>query len=232
MKGIIFVLHGRKKTIASANLKVVEKIASKLTLPYEIGLLEGEFQTLEAAIHSLERKAVTAIVFVPILLFPATHAKEDLPERAEKAIKEKIPYQILPTLGTTKAIKNHLIQAIRQASFPEAEVVLISHGTPHYSEPFQQLTELAKEIQTVLNLPVYPACYHGDHQYSELLKTKEHPLIIQRLFLSEGYLAKKIKQEIIESRNDEDILLPTLQDSDALAAAIIERLEEAECIQS
>ena len=57
-------------------------------------------------------------------------------------------------------------------------------------------------------------------------------MIIQRLFLTEGYLAKKIKNELIEQRGTTDIFLPTMQNSAALVAAISERIEEIQCIQS
>ena len=56
-------------------------------------------------------------------------------------------------------------------------------------------------------------------------------MIIQRLFLTEGYLSKKIKNDILEQRGARDVLLPTMQDSEALVSAIIERIEEIPCIQ-
>ena len=53
MIGIIFVLHGRKNKLSVANFSGIEAATKHLTLPYEIGLLEGEHQTLEMAIQSL-----------------------------------------------------------------------------------------------------------------------------------------------------------------------------------
>ena len=52
MIGIIFVLHGRKNKLSVANFSGIEAATKHLTLPYEIGLLEGEHQTLEMAIQS------------------------------------------------------------------------------------------------------------------------------------------------------------------------------------
>ena len=41
MIGIIFVLHGRKNKLSVANFSGIEAATKHLTLPYEIGLLEG-----------------------------------------------------------------------------------------------------------------------------------------------------------------------------------------------
>lgn len=232
MKGIVFVLHGRKNKLSTANLALIEKTAPRLTAPYEIGLLEGEHQTLEQAVHSLLAKQVEEIIFLPVLLFPATHAKEDLPQRAAALLEGKLPYQLLETLGTTRAVSEFLIQQIQQTEKPDREVLLIAHGTPHYEEPYQQLKQLAETISQAVGQAVHPANYHGEHLYQEVLSQHPEPLIIQRLFLTEGYLAKKIKEEILQQRGTIDQLLPTLQDQPALEAAMIERLEEVACIQS
>ena len=232
MKGFIFVLHGRKNKLSTANLALIEKTAPRLTVPYEVGLLEGEHQTLEEAIQSLLAKQVEEILFLPVLLFPATHAKEDLPQRAAALLDGKLPYQLLDTLGTTCAVREYLIQQIQQAKLPERNVLLIAHGTPHYEEPYLQLKQLAEKVSQAVGQVVYPAHYHGEHLYQEVLAQHPEPLIIQRLFLTEGYLAKKIKEEILQQRGTIDQLLPTLQEQSALEAAMIERLEEFACIQS
>ncbi|MBO0451243.1 sirohydrochlorin chelatase [Candidatus Enterococcus murrayae] len=231
MVGIIFVLHGRKNKLSSANVSVVEKAAEHLKIPYELGLLEGMQQTLEEAIQSLLNQQVTEIVFLPVLLFPATHAKEDLPERAEKAIEKQVPYHILPTLGTTDAVEDFLVQQIHSVEDSRAEVLLVAHGTPRSPEPFQQLEQIAKKVERKVKRRVYPSNYYGDHSYQSVLKRHSEPMIIQRLFLTEEYLSKKIKNEIREQREVRDVLLPTMQDSEALVSAIIERIEEIPCIQ-
>ena len=65
MIGIIFVLHGRKNKLSVANFSGIEAATKHLTLPYEIGLLEGEHQTLEMAIQSLLSRQVSEIIFLP-----------------------------------------------------------------------------------------------------------------------------------------------------------------------
>lgn len=232
MIGIIFVLHGRKNKISTANLAVIEEVGKKLKYPYEIGLLEGEFQTFEDAVHSLLNLSVTKIVFLPVLLFPATHANEDIPDRAKKLLEGKLPYQILSTLGTTKAVERFIVEQIHSIEDTNAEVLLIAHGTSHYSEPSQQLEQIAQRVEQRVRRKVYSAGYYGEYSYQQILKEHKSSMIIQRLFLTEGYLAKKIKNELIEQRGTTDIFLPTMQNSAALVAAISERIEEIQCIQS
>lgn len=224
MIGIIFVLHGRKNKLSVANFSGIEAATKHLTLPYEIGLLEGEHQTLEMAIQSLLSRQVSEIIFLPVLLFPATHANEDLPKRVQKALNKQVPYQILPTLGTTHAVEKFLLQQVTSVKDSRAEVLLIAHGTPHYQEPFKQLAQIASKLERQLGRRVYPADYYGEHPYLPILEKHSEPMIIQRLFLTEGYLARKIKNNIIEHRGAQDILLPTMQDSAALVSAILERL--------
>lgn len=225
MIGIIFVLHGRKNKLSVANFSGIEAATKHLTLPYEIGLLEGEHHTLEMAIQSLLSQQVSEIIFLPVLLFPATHANEDLPMRAQKVLNNKqVPYQILPTLGTTRAVEKFLFQQISSVEDSRSEVLLVAHGTPHYQEPYKQLEQIASKLEKQLERKVYPAGYYGDYTYPHILEKHSEAMIIQRLFLTEGYLAKKIKKEIIERRGEQDILLPTMQDSAALVSAILERL--------
>lgn len=227
MQGIIFVLHGRKKQRTTANQQLLETLGNSLALPFQITMLEGSEQTLEETIPLFLNKGITEIIFVPILLFPATHAKEDLPQRAKKIIGKQRPYRILPTLGTTEAIRSYLIQQITVSQYPEREVLLIAHGTPHYQTPYLQLNQLAQEIQQQTSRRIYAKQYLGEACYQTFLQQERpKPLVIQRLFLTEGHLAKKIKEEITSQRGTIDFFLPTLQDQPVLAQAIIERLEE------
>ncbi|MFZ2424391.1 MAG: hypothetical protein WAW72_00345, partial [Trichococcus flocculiformis] len=58
----------------------------------------------------------------------------------------------------------------------------------------------------------------------------EHPYIVQRLFFTDGYLAKKIGVWF-ENNRPQDVLLEQLLDAEAVHAALKERLEDAGCIR-
>lgn len=226
-KGIIFVLHGRKEKFSTKNMKLVDSVIAELpfAISGKVGLLEGEQQTIENAMQELLTEKVEKIIFVPVLLFPATHTREDLPERIEAFLHDAVSYQILETLATTKAVERFLIRTIQAAGVDDRRaVLLIAHGTPHYEEPNEQLKKLAKIIEQKVAVQVYIANHIGQQTYLEFLEGYPKSLLIQPLFLTEGFLTDKIKTTIQTARGQKDTFLPTLQDSDELKAAILERV--------
>lgn len=226
-KGILFVFHGRKNKISTANLQVTEAFAG-LSYPTAIGYLEGDYQKLEDALGELSQQ-VNEIVIVPFLLFPATHYLDDLPERVEAVLGEKVSYRILSTLGKTKAIYQFLLEQGRLALLkqPKTKLLLVIHGSPHYQEPDEELAEIAEQLQEELQTEVIASSYLGKPDFKEILSEEKEAMIIQRIFLSEGYLATKIVDWIKENRTQTDVLLPTLENSSALEKAVSELLEQA-----
>lgn len=225
-KGILFVFHGRKNKISTANLKVAEAF-KELPYPTAVGYLEGEYQKLENALHELKEQA-DEIVIVPFLLFPATHYLDDLPERVESVLGESKTYRILSTLGKTEAVYQFLLAQGKNAlkANPERKLLLVIHGSPHYTEPDDELKEIAERLEAELESPVAASSYLGKPDFKELLAEEKEPVIVQRIFLSEGYLATKIADWIKENRSQEDKLLPTLENSPALKQAVSELLEQ------
>ncbi|MBC1482145.1 hypothetical protein HCJ58_00855 [Listeria sp. FSL L7-1509] len=228
-KGIVFVLHGRKEKFSTKNMKLVDSVIAELPFAIlgKVGLLEGEQQTIEHAMQELLAEKVKNIIFVPVLLFPATHAREDLPERIEAFLHDAVSYQILETLATTKAVERFLVRTIQAANVEDKRaVLLIAHGTPHYEQPYEQLKKLARTVEQGVAVDVYTANHIGQQTYLEFLEDYSKSLLIQPLFLTDGFLTDKIKTTIQTERGTKDTFLPTLQDSDELKAAILERVHE------
>lgn len=227
-KGVIFVLHGRKDRVVQTNITAVQQAASKLTVPFDIGFLEGKKQTLEDSIVQLASKGCKEFIFLPVLLFAATHVKIELPLRAGKVLPQDAVATYLEPLGTTHAVLRFLAEQLKgQPQLLPQAVLLIAHGTPHFDEPFSQLEEIAQKLTLISGRKVYPANYHGKHLYTEILQQLPEPLIIQRLFLTDGFLPTKIKQDILAKRKVKDTILPTLADSVAVVKAILERLADS-----
>lgn len=224
-KGVIYVLHGRKDRITSANLDVLQRVSDKLTIPSTIGYLEGDHQTLEMAIRELQAQ-VDDIIFIPVLLFPATHALEDLPQRIAATLDKHKPFSIAPTLATSQAIIDFYIAQTKHAllEYPTYNTLIIAHGTPHYDLPHQQLVEICQKISQHVPCEVFCANHHGQHTYQEFLSTYDAPLMIQPLFLTNGYLVNKIFNNIHQLRGDKDVYLSSLEGSEALYLAILERI--------
>lgn len=237
MKGIVFVLHGRRDRIAKANLEAVEKLASLLDqagILHRVGLLEGTYQTLETALHELLSAGVSEFTLVPVLLFAATHVKEDLPQRARQTLGAA-PVQILEPLGTTVAIYQALKDSLAAGftEYPTRRGLLIAHGTPHYSEPNRQLQVIAENLSADLGHKVIGVNYLGAANYLELLaEFPAEAFVIQPFFLTEGQLVAKITEQIRTGHGTFDRVLPTLESSPAVTAALKERLVSAGCIPS
>lgn len=228
MKGIIFVLHGRRHKITPANLSIVDQVGVASGHPYAIGFLEGTEGTLEEAVMTLRDAAVTEFVCQPVLLFAATHVLEDLPQRVGAVLHKSETAIFLAPLGTTKAIADHLAESFQTAMAKVPyEGLLIAHGTPHYSEPAAQLVDLATALTQRLGRQVTAANHLGEGPYQEFVRQYQAPLVVARLFLTEGYLAGKIKATVQELHPYPDIFLPTLENTPTLAKALQERLVAA-----
>ena len=122
--GILYVLHGRKTSIPLKLLNIVKEFSDTLDLLQAIGMLEGQQQTLESAVTLLEEQAVEKIVVVPVLLFPATHAREDIPQRMQASAS--VPFEICETSAArSKALGSNSCREEQQVGRP----VLPSHVT-------------------------------------------------------------------------------------------------------
>ncbi|MBO0448156.1 hypothetical protein JZO76_01265 [Enterococcus sp. MJM12] len=227
-KGVIFVLHGRQDHIVKTNIAAIEQAARAVSVPFAIGFLEGKHQTLEDSIAKLVAKGCQEFIFLPVLLFAATHVKVELPMRAGAVLPKEAIATYLEPLGTTHAVLRFLAEQLAaQPKLLPQSVLLIAHGTPHFLEPYAQLAEIAQKLTLISGRKVYPANYHGEHLYTAVLNQIPTPLIVQRLFLTEGFLPTKIKQDIVTKRGTKDTILPTLADSPAVVAAILERLADS-----
>lgn len=228
MKGILYVLHGRRKgRLSKEVLSLAERLPQLTALQSEVVFLEGEEDTLEIGVEKLAGM-VAQLIVVPILLFPATHAQIDLPERLAKLA---IPYQILPTLGTTEAVYQQVLQGVKSVSAEKtASVLLIAHGTTHFAEPQQQLEAIAERLSLELGITVLTGNHLGEPNFKNVLATQEKSLIVVPLFLSPSFLYRNIKASVRELRGEQDQILPALTVATNLEA-VKERLGDAGCIQ-
>lgn len=226
--GILYVLHGRKTSIPQKLYNIVKGFTDTLALPQAIGMLEGQQQTLEDAVKTLEEQLVDKIIVLPVLLFPATHAREDVPERMKACAA--VPFEICATLGTTRSVYDWLKKRLQIATalYPTLPVMLVAHGTTHYSEPGEQLERIAAALRADLGREVFATNHLGEPHYQAI--SGENPYIVQRLFFTDGYLAKRIGGWFEEKR-PQDVLLEQLLDTEAVHAALDERLEDMGCIQ-
>lgn len=239
MKGIVFVLHGRRDRIAKSNFEAVAQLApvlKKANLPYRIGLLEGEHQTLETALTELVEAGVDDFTLVPLLLFAATHVNQDLPKRTREILGEtsEVAVTVLAPLGTTEAIYQELKTRLATglAAHPESSGILLPHGTSHYPEPDAELQQIVSRMSQELQRQIVGVNYIGANGYQDFLTAHQtESFVIQPFFLTHGHLVEKISHWIAKN-HPAAVMLPTLEDSPVLVQALTERLVTAGCIPS
>ena len=141
-----------------------------------------------------------------------------------------VPFEICETLGTTKAVYDWLKDRLQEAAetHPTFPIMLVAHGTTHYPEPGEQLERIAAALRSDLGRDVFATNHLGEPHYQAI--SGELPYIVQRLFFTDGYLAKKIGFWF-EKNRPQDVLLEQLLDAEAVHKALKERLEDAGCIR-
>ncbi|PJM72506.1 transcriptional regulator [Bifidobacterium primatium] len=226
--GYLYVLHGRRGKIPESNLELLGDFIRDAGQTGRIAFLEGDEQTLEDGIRALQADN-DHLVIVPVLLYSATHMRWDIPQRTREVIDPNVTLEVTEPLATTKAVHDYLVDLLGKAvkEYPGRKVLLVAHGTPHFPEPFEQLTELAEDVEHRIGVPIICTNHIGSPRIEDTLTHPEAqgPLIVERLFLTDGRLANKIKARV-EALNDDTVFLPTMEDDPVIVDAIKERLAE------
>ncbi|MBT1173068.1 hypothetical protein JS528_06830 [Bifidobacterium sp. MA2] len=225
----LYVLHGRRGKIPESNLELLAGFIADEGQLGRIAFLEGDEQTLEDGIRDLQgRPGVDHLAIVPVLLYSATHIRWDIPERSAKVLDPSITVTVTEPLAGTAAVERYLERTLGAAvtAFPGRRVLLIAHGTPHFPEPFEELKELASRVGRTIGVEVVPTNHVGHPTIEETLADEHGPFIVERLFLTDGRLAAKMKARV-QAIESGDVFLPTLEDDPVIINAIRERLAEA-----
>lgn len=226
-EGRVYVLHGRKGGVPASNIDLLNRFIEESGVPSAIGFLEGDQQTLEDAVRQVQQAGSTHITVVPVLLYTATHVRWDIPERVLAVLDPGVQATELPPLADTKAIESYLdaqlSDAVRQ--HPDRTVLLVVHGTGHFDGPWNHLQALVSRLREKLQVPVLGANLIAEPKIATVLATTKAPLLVQRLFLTDGRLANRIENLVREIQPD-SVFLPTLEDNQVILDAISERLHE------
>lgn len=221
-RGIVYVVHGRLEQTSLANMACITQAGERYAdIPQRVAYLAGEKDSLEQALDELSD--CDELIFLPLLLYAATHYLNDLPQR----IKAKRPQQndvILPPLAHTRSFVEGISARVHQAyQHYQLPIVLLVHGTKHFAEPYEEQLALVEQIKQHTPVEITIADFAGFHPYKELLKTEE-PVVIAPLFLTDGRLVNKAKQFVSENA-PQAIWLDTLEGSDLLVDMLAEELE-------
>lgn len=194
-KGIIYVVHGRPAQESKANTQCIMEAGKEYAVPQKIAYLAGDEETLEEAMDALSD--CDQIIFLPMLLYAATHYIYDLPPRVKKMRPEKEDV-ILPPLADTKSYQQGIIDRVTAAYQKQPlDIVLAVHGTRHFKEPELLQRALAKKIEEQLNCQVMIADIAGENPFRQVLSFEEERWI-EPLFLTDGRLVHKMKDYAAE----------------------------------
>ena len=86
--GVVVVGHGTANPVGAAETKnIVAQVDAILpNIPVELGYLEVIEPTIEMAVERLAARGCKKVVALPILLFAAGHAKQDVPQALQEAV--------------------------------------------------------------------------------------------------------------------------------------------------
>lgn len=220
-QGIIYVVHGRPAQESKQNTECILRAGKKYNCPQKIAYLAGDVETLEDAIQELDD--CDQLIFLPMLLYAATHYIYDLPPRVKKMRAEKEDI-ILPPLAQTESYQQGIIRRVEDAYHEEPlDVVLAVHGTRHFKEPEEAQRILAQEIEQRLGCQVTIADIAGENPFRQVLSFDEKRWI-EPLFLTDGRLVHKMKDYAKEHAPNAK-WLDTLEGSQLLIDMISESLE-------
>src|SRR5688500_8451642 len=102
--GYLLVGHGTRDAIGQAEfLQLAKLVAERASVPVEPCFLELAQPTIEEGLQRLAQRGVQRVLIIPLLLFTAGHAKQDVPE-AVAAFAAPLGIEVL---GQTAALENH-----------------------------------------------------------------------------------------------------------------------------
>ena len=89
--GVVVVGHGTANPVGAAETKnIVAQVNAILpNIPVELGYLEVIEPTIEMAVERLAARRCKKVVALPILLFAAGHAKQDVPQALQEAVARR-----------------------------------------------------------------------------------------------------------------------------------------------
>ncbi len=118
--GVVVVGHGTANPVGAAETKrVVAQVDAILpNIPVELGFLEVIEPTIEMALGRLAAQGCKRVVALPILLFSAGHAKQDVPQSLREAAAR---YGLSVTQADPLGLHGGIINLARQRFYEAVE---------------------------------------------------------------------------------------------------------------
>ncbi|UBH12488.1 sirohydrochlorin chelatase [Macrococcus armenti] len=197
MKGIIYIAHGSKMPDKNERFRAfVQHIIEQRPEPIQhVAFLEKDDENVPIVLRRMVAEGMTELIVVPMLLFPAMHAVEDIPAQLESVLSStNIPYVIADCFGDTAFVYEVAERIIAQ--YKNETILITAHGNKRFTEPDVRLTQMVNQMSVRTGQNLIPAMLYGNLSFEEMLKKmdKETPIVLMPYFLFDGHLVRKIKR--------------------------------------
>jgi sirohydrochlorin cobaltochelatase len=246
--GVLLVGHGtRSEPGRKQFLSLAEQVRRRLDLPLAPALLELAEPTIEQAVQRLVSSPIDRLVVAPLLLFAAGHAKEDVPAAVAQALSRNGSAH-LPLVQTNPfGCHPRIVQLAHQrfleslegrSSLPKERTLLLVVGRGSTDEAataeMHQFAALLGEragIQSVRVAFLAMARPSVAEAMAEIDENVISRVILQPHLLFQGELVERLRRQVdqiaTQRPGQEWIVTGLLAESELLAAATVELIEQA-----
>ena len=165
--------------------------------------MEKHPDSLPVVAERLIQQGVTRLLIVPLLLFSAMHAEEDIPQQLAP-LKERYPQLdilLTPTFAQEREVlavlAKNLTQAVEVNCLAETTpVLLVAHGSSTYGKPAELVKDIGERLSQLGQRRVVTGVLYGQKSYTDVaqqLLAEEPAVLILPFFLFDGHLLDKIK---------------------------------------
>lgn len=235
VNGNIIVAHGMRRGRQNQALEAfISELVKDDIHHYHIAFLESEHQDLETVMTTLIQSGVKQLKIVPLLLFSAMHYLKDIPNIVHE-MKRRYPdikVEVSEPLGTHPLMTEIIMQCIDEVRVDEMQqvgVVVVAHGNINgkFTKAHEELQTCVQHLQ--INKPTYARTLYGEisfiHDLEDIARQYQK-LIVVPLFLYDGRLVNKVKQQMNDMVINTDIhITPSINFDPILKQIINDRLE-------
>ncbi|MCE4956298.1 CbiX/SirB N-terminal domain-containing protein [Macrococcoides caseolyticum] len=199
MQGIIYIAHGSKMPDKNQLFRafVDHIIQARSETVQQLAFLEKDDENVPIITRRMIDLGVTDFLVMPMLLFPAMHAREDIPAQLDEVLVDypHISYRIADCFGDEPSVYRICERIIAQFNQDES-ILITAHGNKRFAEPDVRLTDMVKRMKEETDQDLIPAMLYGALSFEEKLKQmdKSKKIVIMPYFLFDGHLVRKIKR--------------------------------------
>jgi sirohydrochlorin ferrochelatase len=230
---VVYIGHGSR--LAEGNtqfITFIESIMKELSYKKQVvSFLEIAFPTIDETVEKVVSEGARRILIVPVLLFAATHHKQDIPKALE-AIQNRHPhvtFVMTEPFGVHPNMVKLVVKRVEEVlTERDAAVLLVGRGSSD-PEPIGKLQKIGQAAERMLKMPVYEAFLTAGVPSMDIalanLQNEYKKIYVMPYLLFTGLLLKKIER-YIASCEQEIILCQNLEFDELMKQTLIERIKE------